>query len=120
MDAIPGTASERSSRSIGTVAAERDRGSLAAPAEILLLAIWIGLLAGFLDLGLMVFRRRLFDGDFYRLGVHFPWLIPVGVAALILPPGAMLALLALLRRGAYRPGVVAGFLAFIGFLDVCA
>ena len=43
----------------------------ASAATILLLATWIGLIAGFLDLGLMVVNRRLIDGDFYRLGDAF-------------------------------------------------
>ena len=42
-----------------------------APATILLVAIWIGLTAGFLDLGLMILKKRLTGDAFYRLGDHF-------------------------------------------------
>ena len=92
----------------------------ASPATILLLATWVGLVAGWLDLGLMVVNRRLIHGDFYRLGEHFVWLIPLGVAVVVLVPGMVLALIARLRRSGVRPGIAVGLLAFVGFLDVCA
>src|SRR4051794_7797614 len=92
----------------------------ASPVKILLLATWVGLVAGWLDLGLMVVERRLIHGDFYRLGGHFVWLIPLGVAVLMLVPGMLIALVARLRRGGVRTGMAVGLLAFVGFLDVCA
>jgi arylsulfatase A-like enzyme len=91
-----------------------------APATVLVVSVWIGLVAGFLDLGLMVMRRRLIDGDFYRLGEHFGWIIPAGVAALVLVPGMVLALIARLRRGGVRPGAAVGLLSLVGSLDLCA
>ena len=90
------------------------------PAKILLIAIWIGLGAGFLDLALFVLRNRLFAGDFYRLGDHFRWIIPAGVGFLVLVPGAALAGFAIVRRRGLGPGWVVGILSFVGFLDVCA
>ena len=42
-----------------------------SPTTILLVAIWTGLTAGFLDLALLIMRKRLFTSDFYRLGDHF-------------------------------------------------
>jgi hypothetical protein len=92
----------------------------ASPGTILLLATWVGLVAGWLDLGLMVVNRRLIHGDFYRLSDHFVWLIPLGVAVMVLVPGMVLALIARLRRRGIRPGIDVGLLAFVGFLDVCA
>ena len=53
-----------------------------------MLAAWIGLIAGFLDLGLLVVNRRLIKGDFYRLGSDFAWIIPAGVTILVLVPGS--------------------------------
>src|SRR5207244_1623088 len=79
-----------------------------------------GLVAGWLDLGLMVVERRLIHGGFYRLGEHYVWLIPLGVAVLMLVPGMVIALIAGLRRGGVRPELAVGLLAFVGFLDVCA
>jgi arylsulfatase A-like enzyme len=92
----------------------------ASPATVLLLATSIGLMAGWLDLGLMIVNRRLIHGDFYRLGEHFVWLIPLGVAVVVLVPGMVLALIARMRRGGIGPGIVVGLLAFVGFLDACA
>ena len=54
---------------------------------MLLLAVWIGLIAGFLDFGLLVVNKRLDDRDFYRLGGDFAWIIPMGVTVLVLVPG---------------------------------
>src|SRR5262245_4630754 len=89
------------------------------PATILLLAAWIGLVAGWLDLGLLVANRWI-DGDFYRLSEHFVWIIPAGVAVVVGLPATMLALTARLWRRGVRPGVAVGLLSFIAFLDVCA
>ncbi len=96
------------------------RPGRAGPATILLLAAWIGLVAGWLDLAMMVVKTRLIDGDFYRLGEHFAWLIPAGVAVLVLSPGILLAPIARLRRAGVRPGWAVGPPAFIGSLDLCA
>jgi arylsulfatase A-like enzyme len=90
------------------------------PATILLVAIWIGLIAGFLDLGLMVLKKRLTGHDFYRLGDHFVWIIPAGVVVLLLLPGTALALNAWLRRGRACLGRSVGLLTFLGFLDLTA
>ena len=90
------------------------------PTKIILVASWIGLTAGFLDLALFTIRHRLFASDFYRLGDHFRWIIPVGVGFLVLVPGAALAGIAIVRRGGLAFAWVVGILSFVGFLDVCA
>jgi arylsulfatase A-like enzyme len=107
-------------RPIASEAATATPGLRTTSATILLVATWVGLTAGFLDLGLMVLRKRLTDDVFYRLGDHFWWIIPVGVALLLLVPGTFLAVVARLRGGRISLGVTAGFLSFVGFLDVCA
>jgi arylsulfatase A-like enzyme len=91
-----------------------------APATILLVAIWVGLTSGFLDLGLMVLKKRLSGDGFYRLGDHFQWIIPAGVGVVVVLPGAVLALFAWMRRGKISLGAFVGLLSFIGFLDACA
>ena len=101
-------------------AAGESRTPCTAPATILLVAIWIGLTAGFLDLGLMILKKRLTGDAFYRLGDHFRWIIPAGVGVLVLLPGTALALIACLRRGAVRLGLAVGLLSFVGFLDLTA
>ena len=115
-----GIAAEEASRPATPAAADESRSSGIAPATILLVATWIGLTAGFLDLGLMVVRKRLAEDAFYRLGDHFCWAIPITVGALVLLPGMALALIAGLRHRALPPGTVVGLLSFVGFLDVCA
>ncbi len=92
-------------------------GGTSGPATALLLAGWIGLIAGFLDLGVFVLGRHL-SQEFYRLGDGFPWIIPSGVAAMALLPGAALALISLLRRRGAPLGIAVGAPAFVGFLDL--
>ncbi len=76
-----------------------DRPSLAmSPGTILLVSIWIGLIAGMLDLGLLITRNRMGDRDFYHLGEDFVWIIPAGVTALVLIPGTLIAMIAGIRR----------------------
>jgi len=87
---------------------------------ILLAAVWVGLIAGFLDVGLLVIHKRLIEGDFYRLGGDFVWLIPVGVTALVLVPAIVLILIGRLRGGSVRPEVAVGVLSFVGFVDMSA
>jgi hypothetical protein len=95
--------------------ASESRPECTRPATILLVAIWVGLIAGFLDLGLMNVVKRLTGGDFYHLGDHFRWIIPAGVGAPL--PATALALIARFRRGSVSLGLACGLLSFIGFLD---
>ncbi len=92
----------------------------AGPATVLLLAVWIGLIAGFLDLSLLVVNKRVIQRDFYRLGGDFTWIIPTGVTILVLAPGIVIALIARTRRRGVRMGVAVGVLSFFGFLDMSA
>jgi arylsulfatase A-like enzyme len=87
---------------------------------IVRLALWIGLIAGYLDLGLLIVNKRLINPDFYRLGGDFPWIIPTGVTILVLIPALVLALIARMRNGAIPLGVAVWFLSLIGLLDVSA
>jgi arylsulfatase A-like enzyme len=90
------------------------------PGTILLLTLWIGLAAGFLDLAIVVFQARLITPDFYRLGHGFPWIIPAGVAAVVLVPGVLIVLVAAIRRGAVPRALALGLPAFVALLDLCA
>ncbi|WP_165225572.1 sulfatase [Aquisphaera insulae] len=91
-----------------------------SPAEILLLAASIGLLAGWVDLGLMLLNSRVIQRDFDRLGGDFPWLIPSGVTALLLAVGMVLAGLALVRRRRLSARAVVGILVLVASLNACA
>jgi arylsulfatase A-like enzyme len=87
---------------------------------VLVLAAWVGLIAGFLDIGLLVVNKRLIVHDFYRLGADFIWIIPAGVTILVLVPGLVIALVAGARGGTVPLGAAVGVLSFVGFLDLCA
>ena len=109
-EGLPRTAGEAETRS-------RSQGPTAA--TVLLLAIWIGLTAGFIDLGLLLIRKRLIEGDAIRLGEGFPWLIPrrgrgPGLAARI--PARPARLRSPGGRGSL--GRAVWLLTFVGFLDL--
>jgi arylsulfatase A-like enzyme len=110
----------RQTPAMGPRGADERDASRAGPATVFLVALWIGLVAGFVDLGLMVLKNRLNGDGFYRLSDHFPWIIPAGVSAVVLLPGMTLALIARLRRRGVSLGVAVGPLSFVGFLDVSA
>jgi len=93
-----GTTTGESSRPPASGPETGSRPERLVPASVLLLSVWIGLTAGFLDLGSTVLQNRLIHGEFYRLDQGFPWIIPTGVTALVLLPGLVLALVARLRR----------------------
>ena len=78
---------------------------------VLLIGTWIGLIAGFGDVGFLVINRRWIFRDFYRLGADFPWIIPSGVMVMVLVP----ALLDRFVREDSRVGTAgcAGAVAFV-------
>jgi arylsulfatase A-like enzyme len=75
---------------------------------------------GFVDLGLIILEKRLTGDQFYRMGDHFWWLIPVGVCSLLLIPAVAIAAISALSRGRVPVGVAVGVLSFIGYLDLTA
>ena len=99
---------------------EASRSDRTTASGVLLLAVWIGLAAGFLDLTILVIRKRLIERDFVHVGADFPWVVPAGVATLVLLPGLVLALVARLRRGRASLGRAVWLLSFVGFLDLSA
>jgi arylsulfatase A-like enzyme len=90
------------------------------PGTVMLLAIWIGLIGGFLDLGLLVVNKRLIDRDFFRLGSDFTWVIPAGVTILLLVPATVIACFARTRQNGIQLGVAVWALSFVGFINLCA
>ncbi|MHC5537896.1 sulfatase-like hydrolase/transferase, partial [Singulisphaera rosea] len=87
---------------------------------ILWFASWFGLAAGFLDLASTILQNCLIHGEFYRLGHGFPWVIPFGVASMVMVPGLLLALVAATRPRGLALWLGVAPLAFLGFLDVIA
>jgi arylsulfatase A-like enzyme len=58
-----------------SIAESFHRLGLIAP---VVLAVWCGLLAGLLEVGMVLLRKQLFDPDqLYKISRHFIWLIPV-------------------------------------------
>lgn len=111
--------SEISADPVAVVPADQPPSPGVGAAEVVLIATWIGLIAGFFDVGFLVMNKRLIDHDFYRLGADFPWIIPSGVVVLLLVPALWIALFARIR-GPIRPAVPVGLLSFLGFLDICS
>ena len=99
------------------------KGSLVAwsvPGTVLLIALWVGLVSGFLDLGVLILKHHSTGDRFFRLGDHFFWLIPAGVTVLLMVSGLFLALAGLVWRGARFLRVAIGMLTFIGILNATA
>ena len=87
MDPRPGIVTEKAHEPLIHEVSDGSQPVGIAPATVLVVSVWIGLVAGFLDLGLMVMRRRLIDGGFYRLGEHFGWIIPFPGPSPVFVPG---------------------------------
>jgi arylsulfatase A-like enzyme len=58
--------------------------------SLLLVSAWCGLVAGLLEVGTIVLRKRMFDSDqFYRMSRHFVWLIPLSNLSVFLIAGLL-------------------------------
>ena len=69
-------------------------GERLRPHQILVLSLWCGLLAGPLEVGAIVLRKRTFDlNQFYWISRHFVWLIPLTNLLIFLALGLGLAIL---------------------------
>src|SRR4051812_18912463 len=84
---------------------------------VLAVGTWIGLLAGFCDVGILVLSTRFIRRDFYRLGGDFPWIVPTAVAFVVLVPASLIALRSRIR-GPVPLAVPVGLLSFIAFLEL--
>ena len=72
---------------------------------LLVLSAWCGLVAGLLEVGAIVLRKRMLESDhLYWMSRHFVWLIPSINLAIFLRPG----------RGLVGPGLVSGAVAAVG------
>jgi arylsulfatase A-like enzyme len=61
---------------------------------MILLAIAFGLCAGYLDVGILVFKKYCWNSEgYFRNASDFPWTVPLGHAFLMLFPGVMVGLL---------------------------
>jgi hypothetical protein len=75
-------------------------GSSPTPLAIVLMAQWLGLVTGLLELGLLLVRNYLYGTatlGALQLNRHFPWMIPVTHLMIFSIAGLALAPLALFR-----------------------
>jgi arylsulfatase A-like enzyme len=62
--------------------------------SIVVLSVWCGLVAGLLETGVIILRKRYVDPNhFYGMSRHFTWLIPLAYCLLFLVVGLVLALI---------------------------
>ena len=70
-----------------------------SPMAAVLLAIAVGLCGGYLDLGIIVFKRCCWNEEgYFRTARDFPWTVPVGHVVLLVIPGLLVAALNRPRR----------------------
>jgi arylsulfatase A-like enzyme len=84
---------------------------------VILIGIWIGLIAGFCDVGVLVINRQFIFRDFYHLGADFPWIVPSSVTVIVLMPALLIASIARIR-GFISLAVPVLLLSFVGLLDL--
>jgi hypothetical protein len=72
MDSNPGTAVREALQPTASVTAGSSPILRTSPATILLVATWLGMGAGYVDLGLMILKNDLAGDNFYRLGTEWP------------------------------------------------
>jgi arylsulfatase A-like enzyme len=69
-----------------------------APTATIMLAISFGLCAGYLDVGILLFRKYCWNSEGYvRNASDFPWTVPVGHAVLMVVPGLLVVAASRLR-----------------------
>jgi arylsulfatase A-like enzyme len=69
-------------------------GWLRGEFPVLLIAVWFGLVAGLLELALLVFRVEVFEGGAFIRSQQFIWMVPVSELALFTVGGLFLGLVA--------------------------
>jgi arylsulfatase A-like enzyme len=70
-----------------------------SPLSIVLLAMSFGLFGGYLDLGVLLFKRFFLNPEgSFRSARDFPWTVPVGHVALMIVPGLVVATINGIRR----------------------
>ena len=63
-----------------------------APMAAILLAISFGLCAGYLDVGVLFFKKYCWNSEgHFRNASDFPWTVPLGHAVLMVVPGVVVA-----------------------------
>ena len=83
-----------------------------SPTAAVLLAVSFGLCGGYLDLGLIAFKRLCLNPEgSFRSPRDFPWTVPASHAILLIIPGVAVAAVNRLRPRALSPGVASWLFA---------
>jgi arylsulfatase A-like enzyme len=83
-----------------------------SPTAAVLLAISFGLCAGYLDLGVILFKRFCLNPEgSFRSARDFPWTVPVSHAVLLLIPGVVVAAVNRLRPKSFSLNVASWLFA---------
>jgi arylsulfatase A-like enzyme len=86
----------------------------ASPFLLVLLAISFGLCAGFLDLGIMVFKKLWWNPEgYFRAARDFAWTVPLGHAVFLATVGIVAASVRLVSRDRVSLGRASWFLATV-------
>lgn len=85
---------------------------LLSPTAAVLLAVSFGLCGGYLDLGLIVFKRLCLNPEgAFRSPRDFPWTVPASHAILLFIPGVIVAAVNRLQPKAFSPRVASWLFA---------
>jgi arylsulfatase A-like enzyme len=83
-----------------------------SPTAAVLLAVSFGLCGGYLDLGLIAFKRLCLNPEgAFRSPRDFPWTVPASHAILLIIPGVVVAAVNRLQPRAFSPGVASWLFA---------
>ncbi len=89
------------------------------PISVLLWTVGIGLGSGLLELGVFLLKCHYLDPRNYNVSRHYPWMFPLAGLTVVVVPGLLLALAALIWPRRIASEVVIGVLtfpAYLGFL----
>ncbi len=86
------------------------------PFPVLLLAVWFGLAAGFVELTLLIVRVRIIEKSGFLRSEHFYWMVPVSSLLLFVACGLVLGRAARAWPGR-APSAVVGAFVFLACLS---
>lgn len=86
--------------------------------SVLAWAVWLGLIAGLLELFALVLKCSYFDPRNYNVSRHFPWMYPVAGVLVLIGPGLVLAVAAWAWPRRLSKSAAVGALVFFALVSV--
>ncbi|WP_044149319.1 hypothetical protein, partial [Singulisphaera acidiphila] len=86
--------------------------------SVLAWAVWLGLVAGILELVALILKCNYLDPRNYNVSRHFPWMYPVSGVLVLLGPGLVLAVAAWAWPRWLSKSAAVGGLVFFASLSV--